>query len=275
MRNNSFLVQDVPGKIYSVNMWTRHKQVEMHVRLLSFITKQELSMSTNLLSSLWLPATRPERTQGRPSPDTSLKWLNPGNGIKLSQSLGRLLLIPLAALIFVALPIGNAVAQIPLPGSQFPSARTPTFDRKESVLDRFRAFSGKKTPTALEGLFTRWDPVFSQNPAIVLSDGTTVAHITLRLQGRSGEPPNFSISGGHCVSAKMTEPGNWILDILPKRGSISTSLTVEFSGQMTEYPLTVAPPLDLFDSKTADAAVRDYVTTANHLAAPSMVPDRK
>jgi len=177
--------------------------------------------------------------------------------------------------LFLLLSIGNCRAETDLPGNQLPSARTASFDRKESVLDRIRAFSGAKTQTALEGLFTRWDPVFSQNPAVLLSDGKTVANITLRLQGRAADPPVFSVTGGHFVSAKMTDTGNWILEILPNRGSFSTSLTVVFSGQMTEYPLTVAPPLDLFDSKTADTAVIDYVTAANRLAAPVTIPDRK
>jgi hypothetical protein len=181
----------------------------------------------------------------------------------------------MAVTIFVMLPTVDSMAEIPLPGMQFPMANTATFDRKESVLDRFRAFSGKKTQPALEGLFTRWDPVFSQSPAVILSDGKTVARITLRLQGRAGKLPNFSLSGGHCVSAKMADTGIWTLEILPKRGSLSTSLTVAFSGQMTEYPLTVAPPMDLFDPRNADAAVIDYVTTANRLAAPGMNPKRK
>jgi hypothetical protein len=124
----------------------------------------------------------------------------------------------------------------------------------------------------LEALFMRWDTVFRQEPAVILSDGKTVARITLRLQGRAGDPPNFSLHDGHCISAKMTDAGIWILEILPHRGSISTSLTVAFAGQMTEYPLTVAPPMDLFDPRNADTSVIDYVTTANHLASSGTSP---
>jgi len=208
----------------------------------------------------------------------------PGNGMrifsdsvigKLFRSAGRLLILSCAVSLFLLPPIGSSQAETDLPGNQFPGARTASFDRKESVLDRIRAFTGKKTPAALEGLFTRWDPVFNQNPAVLLSDGTTVANITLRVQGSADEPPVFSVTGGHFVSAKRTDPGMWILEILPNRGSLSTSLTVSLSGQMTEYPLTVAPPLELFDSRTADTAVIDYVTTANRLAAPVSGPERK
>jgi len=190
----------------------------------------------------------------------------------LSRALERLLTITITATIFTVLPVCDSTAEMTQSGIQIPSV---SFDRKESVLDRFRAFSGKKTQLALEGLFTRWDPVFSQNPAILLSDGTTVARITLRLQSRGGDPPFFSVTGGHCLSAKMSDSGVWILEILPTRGSLATSLTVAFSGQMTEYPLTVAPPLNLFEPRCADAAVIDYVTIANCLAPLVTVPEQE
>lgn len=235
-------------------------------------------MSRYILSTLSFSMAQSEKGPGSsPSdaPSTSMRPFTSRAIGKLFRTAGRLLTLSCAVSFLLLLPIGNSQAETDLPDNQLPSARTASFDRKESVLDRIRAFSGKKTQAALEGLFTRWDPVFSQSPAVLLSDGTTVANITLRVQGRASDPPLFSVTGGHFVSAKMTDTGNWILEILPNRGSLSTSLTVSLSGQMTEYPLTVAPPLELFDSKTADAAVIDYVTTANHLAAPVTVPERK
>lgn len=235
-------------------------------------------MPAYFVTSLSFSPTRPDLLPGSPtfesSPNSSHLSIIGIFGDH-SSALRQLLTTIIAMIIFVVLPIGDSKAEIPLPGMQFPMARTATFDRKESVLDRFRAFSGKKTEAALEGLFTRWDPVFSQNPAVLLSDGKTVARITLRLQGRTGNPPNFSITSGHCVSAKMTGTGGWILEILPTRGSLSTSVTVAFAGQMTEYPLTVAPPMDLFEPRNADAAVIDYVKTANQLAASGMNTERK
>ncbi len=235
-------------------------------------------MTRYILSAPSFSIAQPEKGPGGPLS------LAPGNGprifsfnliAKLFRTTGRLLTLSYAVSLFLLLPIDHSQAQTDLPGNQFPGARTASFDRKESVLDRVRAFSGKKTQAALEGLFTRWDPVFSQNPAVLLSDGTTVATITLRVQGRADDPPIFSVTGGHFVSAKRTDTGIWILEILPNRGSLSTSLTVAFSGQMTEYPLTVAPPLDLFDPRAADTAVIEYVTTANRLAAPVAAPERK
>ena len=199
-----------------------------------------------------------------------------GNGTsgKLFARLGRLGIIAGGVLIFVSLSLSAARAQMNQPGMQFPSGPTAQFDRKESVLERFRDHSAKKTQAARDGLFMRWDAVFHQEPAVILSDGSSQANITLRLPARTGEPPIFSVSKGHCVSAKMTDRGVWILVILPTRGTLTTSVTVAFAGSMTEYPLSVAPPLHLFDRQNADAAVIDYVTTANQLATSRTNPPR-
>jgi hypothetical protein len=213
---------------------------------------------------------RPGHGQHRPFRRTlpSLRNLS-GNGTsgKLFARLRRLGIIAGGAAIFVSLSWSAARAQMNQPGLQLPSGPTAQFDRKKSVLDLFRAPSAKKTKAARVALFMRGDAVFHQEPVVILSDGSSLAHITLRLPALTGEPPKFSVSQGHCVSATMTERGVWTLVILPARGTLATSLTVAFAGGMTEYPLSVAPPLHLFDRKNADAAVRAYVTAANKLAA--------
>jgi hypothetical protein len=60
--------------------------------------------------------------------------------------------------------------------------------------------------------------------------------------------------------------GTWVLEIIPERGILATSVTVLTGGEMIEFPLTVAPPLELFDLKEAGAGEAEYVTTANRLA---------
>jgi hypothetical protein len=219
------------------------------------------------------PADEHHRPRHRTSP--SLRNLS-GNGTsgKLFARLRRLGIIAFGVTIFASLSLSSAKAQMNQPGMQFPPGQTAQFDRKESVLDRFRAHSEIKTQAARDALFMRWDGVFQQEPAVILSDGSSLANITLRLPARNGMPPIFSVSKGHCVSARMTDRGVWILVILPARGTLATSVTVAFAGNMTEYPLSVAPPLHLFDRQNADAAVIDYVTTANQLAASRTNPPR-
>jgi hypothetical protein len=221
--------------------------------------------------------TRPAEKHNRPLHRTSPSLRNlseNGTSGKLFARLRRLGIIAGGVTIFASLSLSAASAQMNQTGMQFPPGQTAQFDRKESVLDRFRAHSGKKTQAARDALFMRGDAVFQQEPAVILSEGSSLAHITLRLPARTGEPPKFSISKGHCVSAKMTDSGVWILVILPARGTLTTSVTVNFAGSMTEYPLSVAPPLHLFDRQKADAAVIDYVTTANQLATSRTNPPR-
>ena len=221
---------------------------------------------------------RPGHEHHRPHHRTSPRLRNlSGNGTsgKLFARLRRLGIIAGGITIFVSLSWSAARAQMNQPGTQLPSGSTAQFDRKESVLALFQAHSAKKTKAARDALFMRWDSVFHQEPAVILSDGNSLAHITLRLPARNGEPAKFSVSKGHCVSATMTDRGVWVLVILPARGTLTTSVTVAFAGGMTEYPLSVAPPLHLFDRKNADAAVRDYVTVANKLASTRTSPPRK
>jgi hypothetical protein len=219
------------------------------------------------------PADEHHPPRHRTSP--SLRNLS-GNGTsgKLFARLRLLGIIAFGVTIFVSLSLSAASAQMNQPGMQFPPGQTAQFDRKESVLDRFRAHSAKKTQAARDGLFMRWDAVFHQEPAVILSDGSSLAHITLRLPARTGELPIFSVSKGHCISARMTDSGVWVLVILPTHGTLATSVTVHYAGSMTEYPLSVAPPLHLFDRQKADAAVIDYVTTANQLATSRTIPPR-
>lgn len=270
---------------------SRTPAVALDNGLSSLIAKQEPSMPESLQTCQLFFRTRPAHERYRPLHRSSSSLQNlSGNGTsgKLFARLGRLGIIAAGVIIFVSLSLSAARAQVNQPdmqfpagpagmnqpGMQFPSGPSAQFDRKESVLDRFRAHTAKKNQAARDGLFMRWDAVFHQEPTVILSDGKSQAHITLRLPARTGEPPKFSVSKGHCVSAKMTDRGVWILVILPTRGTLTTSVTVDFGGSMTEYPLSVAPPLHLFDRQNADAVVIDYVTTANQLATSRTNPPR-
>lgn len=161
------------------------------------------------------------------------------------------------------------------PVAAAPGPASTGFDRRESVLDRMKEFKGQKTREAMAALFVRFDPAFSQEPAILLSDGTATARVTLRVPPRKGETPKFSISGGHCVSAKAADNGLWILEILPNRGSMATSVTVLSGGSMTEYPLTVAPPLNLLDPRKAEIVEIEYAVLANELTTAASSPARR
>jgi len=186
----------------------------------------------------------------------------------------RLLCATAALTICALLPPLSVNGQMPQPFVATPTAESTNFDRRESVLDKMRAYKGEKTREAMTALFIRTDPSFSQEPSIVLSDGTATARVTLRVPSRKGELPKFSISGGHFVSVRMSDNGTWILEILPNPGTLATSVTVLSGGTMVEYPLTVAPPLNLLDPQKTDIIEIEYVVLANELAASRTAPLR-
>lgn len=178
--------------------------------------------------------------------------------------------VTVAITIFTLLPSADVNGQMTQPAIASPTAESANFIRKETVLDRMRAYKGEKTREAVSALFIQTDPSFSQEPSVLLSNGTATARVTLRVPPRKGELPKFSLSGGHCLSALMSDNGAWILEIRPNAGSLATSVTVLSGGTMVEYPLTVAPPLNLLDPQKAEVIEIEYAVIANELAAARM-----
>jgi hypothetical protein len=152
--------------------------------------------------------------------------------------------------------------------------RTLTFSRRRSVLDAFRSYSGVRTPAALARLFVRDDSMFRQEPPLLLSDGTTPLRLTVRTSDRHERSPQFFISGGSCTALEVADDGAWELEIVPDRGSMAATVTVLTGSEMIEFPLAVAPPLELFDATRAGSGEAEYVRAANalHLPRPGTVP---
>jgi hypothetical protein len=189
-----------------------------------------------------------------------------GLSLDFASDQGRFLFTVALFIIFVLLPLHDSQAQTPPQFAPAPMAVSTSFDRRESVLERMRTFEGEMTREAVAALFMHMDPSFRQEPPVLLSDGTTTARVTIRVSVSKGELPKFAVSGGHCVSARTSDNGGWILEILPDRGSMAASVTVLSGVSMIEYPLTVAPPLPLLDPQKAEVVEIEYAVFANELA---------
>lgn len=114
----------------------------------------------------------------------------------------------------------------------------------ESVVERFRMYTGKRTPKAMMALLGSREPGrVLQQPLVGLSDGVTPVQITIKVDTSDGKAPNFSSSGAKFISAKRDKKGNWIIKVIPDAGSLQASVTVMTHGLFTELPLAVAPPL--------------------------------
>jgi hypothetical protein len=165
---------------------------------------------------------------------------------------------------------------VSLPVEMSPDAHPPqsgalSYHRLKGVLDRFRDFTGELTSAAIERLFAQvGDGEFQQEPAVLISDGSSEMRLTIRPTGEGGEIRCFIIKGGHSDGLqKGSAAGEWILHLVPEKGALATTVTVQGSREAVEYPLTVAPPVALFlagTDKDGPPYVREYVTIANKRA---------
>ena len=125
-----------------------------------------------------------------------------------------------------------------------------------SVLDRFRAYRGEKTPAILIELFTKAiSPSISQVPAVAISDGKATVRVTVDLSAIKGTSTDFTLAGAKLVSLKKeNDSDTWILDALPQVNSLKATVTISNSGSVIEFPLTVVPPAAAVSAKQADFA---------------------
>jgi hypothetical protein len=128
-----------------------------------------------------------------------------------------------------------------------------------SVLQRFKAFSGERTRDALIELFTQpLDARVRQQPQIAISDGRTAILVAIDLPDSKGVAPNFTLKGASTISLNRIRSNAWQLKALPQRGVAEVVLVVIKESSISEYPLTVVPPLPAGVDQT-DIGFRMYL----------------
>lgn len=143
--------------------------------------------------------------------------------------------------------------------------RPISFLRRESLFDRFISSIGEKTTALLTQLLQSSESSVVQDPPLLLSDGTAALRLTVRSLGQSKQASQFFISGGHCTDLKNGGNGIWILEIVPEQGVLNTSVTILADKEAIEYPLAVAPLLELFDAIAAESGQAEFVRAANEV----------
>ena len=161
-------------------------------------------------------------------------------------------------------PPSATTAPVTHPQKGGAAPRPIAFNRRKSVRELFRDYAGERTQAALADLFRRNDDMFLQEPQVLLSDGSASLRLAIRTPGDPS--PRFFIYNGNCTGLRIGEQGDWLLEIVPVRGSMAASVTVLSGEETIEFPLAIAPPLELFDQAGAEAGVAEYVDLANRLA---------
>ncbi|GFO56179.1 hypothetical protein GMSM_31860 [Geomonas sp. Red276] len=155
-------------------------------------------------------------------------------------------------------------------GAAAQTASTPPADQQEStgkpapqqvyqarqlvsVLERFRLFTGDKTPQNLMALFRPENSTtFAQTPPVAIADGKST--VILTITGVPGDrAPNFSFTSAHYVALDRTGDGEWEIEVRPDQGTVGASVTMLHGGVVQEFPLTVAPRVDLPTAKKGTA----------------------
>ena len=171
----------------------------------------------------------------------------------------------------VSLPVETLVPDRVSPDTLPPQSGALSYRRLKGVLDRFRDFTGLLTSAAIERLFAQvGSGELHQAPAVLLSDGSSEMRLTIQSAGEGGEIRCLIIRGGHSNGLqKGSVAGEWILHLVPEKGTLATSVTVQDSREAVEYPLTVVPPKVLFlagTDKEEPSYIREYVMIANKRA---------
>jgi len=141
-----------------------------------------------------------------------------------------------------------------------------------SVLDKFRLYTGEKTPETLVALFKRATGTpFTQTPAVAIADGKTV--VTVLITKVPGDhAPNFSFSHARYVSLTQAGDGEWQMEVKPDKGAIAASITMLTEGGEQLIPLVVAPRVnaDLDQSgKVNEADFQLFLKTRGTEKAPA------
>ncbi|MFZ3209337.1 MAG: cohesin domain-containing protein [Geobacteraceae bacterium] len=123
----------------------------------------------------------------------------------------------------------------------------------KSVLKRFQDYRGERTPQALIALFKQSAiPDMRQEPPIALSDGKSTIRVFIESASVGNEALNFLLKGAKLASLKMEGNNTYLLEILPEPKGYEATVTVLRNDTITEFPLTIAPPLVM---KTGDIEI--------------------
>lgn len=161
-----------------------------------------------------------------------------------------------------------------------------------SVLERFRKNDKKRTAKAFLSFFDHVEANgFRQEPPVALSDGKATVKVYFVVSASGNAAPDFALRGAKLISLKKDADSSntWVIEARPEKGEYEASLTVSQGDLMLEYPLTLAPKIDLkngskpvtdeYFSKYLSGPRRDvngdgkkdflddYIYTANFIAA--------
>ena len=159
----------------------------------------------------------------------------------------------------------------------------------KSVLQRFKKYKGKEELSSFAALFGRSDGnAIVQEPAIAISDGKTPVTIRIAVKSDPDHPTGLALSDATLLSKEAREK-DILITVLPSEGTWDARLVIVAGGSILDYPIVVAPPIDLIGAVNENNFLEalqvyinsrssvfqgenkrylaEYILTANYLAA--------
>jgi hypothetical protein len=130
-----------------------------------------------------------------------------------------------------------------------------------SVLERFREYKGARTPKAFMALFDREPMIgFRQEPRIGITSDSATVIVALVSMTTDTRGPGLTLTGAKLVSltkdAKNTN--TWIAKVQPGKGACVAGIGVPGRDILMEFPLTIAPRVDVDIDKSGRVAEKDF-----------------
>ncbi len=159
---------------------------------------------------------------------------------------------------------------------------------EKSVLQRFKKYKGETELSLFLALFGRSDEDrFVQEPAIAITDGKTPVVIRIDVQPDGAHSTSIALADATLISKEVREK-DVVITVLPNEGTWDARLVISTGREILDFPLVVAPPVNLpgninannfigalhaYINKQAPALQREnkkylseYIFTANYLA---------
>jgi len=133
--------------------------------------------------------------------------------------------------------------------------------QQTSILERFRAYRGERTPAALVALFNNDSMIGArQEPPVALSDGRSTVRFVFVSSPGTRTSSDIAIMGAKLLSLKR-DPDNtntWIVDLIPDRGAYQASVAVPLGEMKMIFPITIAPKIDIRAGHGGTVTMADF-----------------
>jgi hypothetical protein len=132
---------------------------------------------------------------------------------------------------------------------------------QKSVLEHFHQYTGKESIKAFIAFFGQESLIgFNQEPPIALADGKATIKISFIAMPSGNKKPEIKVNGA-VLASMIRDPDNtntWIAELKPGKKAVSASLDVNQGKVVMEFPVIVAPRVNVDLDKSGAVTEADF-----------------